>query len=213
MNAPGSMGYAEGAAAFVERYERVPPVEKYRPVLHLLPKAPCRALDVGAGSGVDAAWLASLGHDVVAVEPTDELRRRAMTLHKSPRIRWMDDCLPRLDSVAALRPPFQLILVAGVWTHLDEAQQRTSPPTLALMPARDGLLVISVRRGPAAGGRLAFPVSIPDTVAHGEAAGLRLTIQAEMPSLQPANRAAGVTWTWLAFSPSTAGSADRPGDR
>jgi hypothetical protein len=33
------------------------------------------ALDVGAGSGRDAGWLASLGYEVVAVEPAEAMRR------------------------------------------------------------------------------------------------------------------------------------------
>jgi protein-L-isoaspartate O-methyltransferase len=32
------------------------------------------ALDVGSGAGRDAAWLASLGYDVVAVEPAAGMR-------------------------------------------------------------------------------------------------------------------------------------------
>ena len=35
------------------------------------------ALDVGAGSGRDAAWLASLGYEVVAAEPAAGMRREA----------------------------------------------------------------------------------------------------------------------------------------
>src|SRR5689334_14175513 len=34
-----------------------------------------------AGTGRDAAGLVGLGHSVVAVEPTEELRRGAMVLH------------------------------------------------------------------------------------------------------------------------------------
>lgn len=35
------------------------------------------ALDVGAGSGRDAAWLASWGYEVVAAEPAAGMRREA----------------------------------------------------------------------------------------------------------------------------------------
>ena len=66
------------------------------PVLHLLPTVPSDVLDIGAGTGRDAAALAGMGHRVVAVEPTVALRDRAALLHPSPRIEWIEDYLPRL---------------------------------------------------------------------------------------------------------------------
>ena len=46
--------------------------------VNLLPRPPGRALDVGAGTGRDAAWLARLGFQVVAVEPSGVLRGHAI---------------------------------------------------------------------------------------------------------------------------------------
>jgi S-adenosylmethionine-dependent methyltransferase len=39
-----------------------------------LPKKPQHILDIGGGSGPDAAWLASLGHSITLIEPSDEQR-------------------------------------------------------------------------------------------------------------------------------------------
>lgn len=199
MNIAGSKGYDVEADALVRRYEQVRPLDKYRAALHLMPSAPCRVMDVGAGSGADAAWFASLGHEVLAVEPTLELRRRAMELHPSPRIRWMDCCLPDLPHVVALRSRFELICVAGVWTHLDEPQRRDALRTLASLAAVDGIILVSIRHGPPPAGRLVFPVRVPDTIASAKSFGLRTALEVETESLQAVNRAAGVTWTWLAF--------------
>ena len=199
MHIAGSKGYDVEADALVRRYEQVRPLDKYRAALHLMPSAPCRVMDVGAGSGADAAWFASVGHEVLAVEPTLELRRRAMELHPSPRIQWMDDCLPGLPSVVASRSRFELICVAGVWTHLDEPQRRDALRTLASLAAVDGIILVSIRHGPPPVGRLVFPVSVPDTIASAESCGLRTVLEVETESLQTVNRAAGVTWTWLAF--------------
>ena len=77
----GTENYAEEAPELLERYESISFADAHRLVMHLLPTAPSRVLDIGAGTGRDAAGFAALGHSVVAVEPTGELRRGAMLLH------------------------------------------------------------------------------------------------------------------------------------
>src|SRR5947209_12996690 len=99
MSAPisGTEGYAREADALIERYERISAAEAHQSVQHLIPLAPSRILDIGAGTGRDAAWFAANGHDVVAVEPTDELRAAAKRLHPCPNVEWLDDSLPDLS--------------------------------------------------------------------------------------------------------------------
>jgi protein-L-isoaspartate O-methyltransferase len=93
----GTEGYAREADALIERYERISAAEAHKSVLHLIPQAPARILDIGAGTGRDAAWFAANGHHVIAVEPTDELRKAAQRLHAMPRIEWLDGSLPDLS--------------------------------------------------------------------------------------------------------------------
>lgn len=71
--------------------------ESYAAVIGYFPKKPCKILDIGSGTGRDAAWFDERGHEVVAAEPTKELREGAISLHPSPTIRWLDDSLPSLD--------------------------------------------------------------------------------------------------------------------
>ena len=99
----GTEGYAEEAEALFKRYESIPAADAHRAVLHLIPAMPVRVLDIGSGTGRDAAWFASRGHSVVAVEPTDAMRLPAMALHPSPRIDWLDDSLPDLAAAAGPR--------------------------------------------------------------------------------------------------------------
>jgi protein-L-isoaspartate O-methyltransferase len=84
----GTENYADEAPELLKRYESISFADAHAPVLQLIPPAPCRALDIGAGTGRDAAGLVALGHSVLAVEPTEELRRGAMLLHPSPMIEW-----------------------------------------------------------------------------------------------------------------------------
>jgi len=68
--------YDQNAEAVSEQYESVSPQDVHSWLVDLLPKPAASALDVGAGSGRDAAWLSSLGFDVVAVEPSKNMRVR-----------------------------------------------------------------------------------------------------------------------------------------
>ena len=81
----GTEGYAEEADELFQRYESTSFAEVHRSVLRLIPTAPSWVLDIGSGTGRDAAALAAMGHRVVAVEPTDEMRMRAAALHPSPQ--------------------------------------------------------------------------------------------------------------------------------
>src|SRR6187431_1617865 len=94
-------GYAADAANLVPRFEALDTEDVLAPVMDLLPPAPCHCIDVGAGTGRDAAWLAGRGHHVVAVEPVDALRHAGMALHRAQGIEWLADSLPSLSRVRA----------------------------------------------------------------------------------------------------------------
>lgn len=64
MTIVGTEGYTESADFLIARYESVSFTEKYESVLHLMPEKASDVLDIGAGTGVDAAWLAAAGHRV-----------------------------------------------------------------------------------------------------------------------------------------------------
>src|SRR5271165_2002157 len=105
----GTEGYAEEAENLFGRYENILFADVHRSVLHLLPTAPSLVLDIGSGTGRDAAALAAMGHRVVAVEPTAEMRLRAIALHPSPQIEWLDDSLPDLAEVVRRGEQFDLV--------------------------------------------------------------------------------------------------------
>ena len=88
--------YDANAGEVAARYETLASTAVHGWLHDLLPQGPGNVLDVGAGSGRDAAWLASMGHDVVAVEPSVSMRAAASSMHPDPGISWMDDKLPEL---------------------------------------------------------------------------------------------------------------------
>jgi SAM-dependent methyltransferase len=195
----GTEGYAEEAEALFEQYESIPAAEAHRAVLHLIPAMPVRVLDIGSGTGRDAAWFASRGHSVVAVEPTDAMRVPAMALHPSPRIDWLDDSLPVLAALRARSETFDLVMLTAVWMHLDEEQRRQAMPNLAALMRPGATVIMKIRHGPVPPGRRMFEVSAEETIALAGNEGLRPVLNVRSESSQEKNRAAGVSWINLGF--------------
>jgi SAM-dependent methyltransferase len=163
--------YARSAAALAERYESVSFETVHRDVLHLLPGAPARAADIGAGTGRDAAALARRGYDVVAVEPVRELRQVARRLHDDVPVAWLPGALPALTPLTG---SFDLILLSAVWMHLDEAEREPAMRRLHDLLAPSGRLFVSLRHGPLPEDRRMFDVSAEETAATAGRCGLRV---------------------------------------
>jgi SAM-dependent methyltransferase len=172
----GTEGYANEAEELFRRYESVPAAQSHRHVLHLIPTAPSRILDIGSGTGRDAAWFASMGHHVVAAEPTDAMRVPAMALHPSPRIEWLNDSLPELAVLRARGESFDLVMLTAVWMHLDAGQRTQAMPNLASLVRKDGTVIMKLRHGPVPSGRRMFEVSSEETIELARREGLRLVL-------------------------------------
>jgi SAM-dependent methyltransferase len=190
-------GYAREAPDLLNRYEKIIVDDLHKPVWHLIPTTPSRLLDIGAGTGRDAAAFAAMGHRVVAAEPVDELREGAKRLHPSPRIEWLADGLPALRLVRARRETFDVVLATAVWMHLDEAQRAEAMPAVASLVRPGGVLILSLRHGPVPVGRRMFDVSAEETIALAQAQDLNCIVNTITASVQ-ADRD-DVTWTRLAF--------------
>lgn len=196
---PGTEGYFEDAESLIPRYESVPFTEKYQAVFHLLPTKASKVLDIGAGTGVDAAWLATRGHCILAVEPTAPLREAGTKLHPSSQIEWLDDSLPMLFKTIARKEVFDLVLVTAVWAHLAEKERKQATSNIAALLKPSALLIMSLRHGPAPENRRVFEVTAEETMELAQRDGLRETLYARTESAQSINRQAGVIWSWLAF--------------
>lgn len=116
------------------------------------------ALDVGAGSGRDAAALARRGWEVLAVEPAAGQRALGAEATKGLSVQWLDDKLPELAAVRTLSYRFNLILVSAVWMHLPPTKRERAFRVLAELLAPGGVLVISLRHGARDSDRTFHPV-------------------------------------------------------
>lgn len=197
----GTEGYADEAGTLGKQYESVSFTEVHGQIADLIPSDPCRILDIGAGTGRDAAALAAMGHRVVAMEPTAELRKQAAALHPSPLIEWLDDSLPDLETLSARGDRFDVVMLTAVWMHLDADQRRRAMPRVANLVRGGGLMTLSLRYGPVPAGRRMFEVSADETIRLAEIAGLELAVKLErQPSLFGRKN---VQFTRLAFIKST----------
>ncbi|WP_410535468.1 class I SAM-dependent methyltransferase [Streptomyces sp. KL2] len=190
---PGTVGYGEDAEALALRYEGVAFEGVHGDLLPWLPPAPGRVVDIGAGSGRDAAAMAARGYAVVAVEPTPELRRIGQRLHAGAPVKWVDDALPALTG---LRGPFGLVLLSAVWMHLDEQERVEGMRRVAELTAPGGCVAMSLRHGPTPIGRRMFAVSADETVALAERFGLAVVHRGEGPDRLGR---AEVRWSTLVF--------------
>lgn len=97
-------------------------------ILGHLPAPPGRILDVGGGSGIYSAWLASRGYEVHLIDPVP--RHIARAQKESPRIASAQvgeaRALPQSDST------FDALLLLGPLYHLTDAADRA----MALVEAR-----------------------------------------------------------------------------
>jgi len=140
--------YDEHARTVASRYESVKPDSLYSWLTDLLPEPPSLVLDVGAGSGRDAAWLAAKGYEVFAVEPSKAMRRVAKMLHPTASVRWVQDSLPKLDYTVRSGLSFDVILLSGVWMHVPPGQRPRAFRKLVNLLRPGGVLAISLRIGP-----------------------------------------------------------------
>lgn len=154
--------YDANADAAAARYEGVPAERLHGWLADLLPAAPAVALDVGAGSGRDAAWLAARGYEVLAVEPSPRMRRFARERHPEAAVRWLADSLPALRRTLETGLAFDVILLSAVWMHVAPADRGRAFRKLINLLRPGGLMVFGLRHGPAEADRVMHAVSVEE---------------------------------------------------
>jgi 2-polyprenyl-3-methyl-5-hydroxy-6-metoxy-1,4-benzoquinol methylase len=189
----GTQGYGAEAPELLKLYEEIGFEDAHRGVFDLIPPSPTDVLDVGAGTGRDAAWFAARGDRVTAIEPTRKMRDGAMALHPAANITWIDDCLPELVSVRGRT--FDLVWMSAVWMHIDAAERAAMMPGVAALVRPAGAMMISLRHGPIPEGRRMFEVSATETISHAKEAGLMCVRDIEVES----DARPGVLWSRLWF--------------
>lgn len=198
--------YDRGAAAFTAGYESLSPGALWGPLKDLLPTGAGRlALDVGAGSGRDAAWLVGLGYEVVAAEPADGMRAEGRRLH--PGLRWVDDRLPALTAVHRLGLSYDLVLLSAVWMHLSLVERPRAFRKLVTLLKPGGVLVVTLRNGPGDLERAMHPTSLGEIEGLAREHGLAVLRAFDEPDRLGRS---GVVWTSVVLRLPDDGSLSLP---
>ncbi len=175
--------YDANANIVAPRYEGVAATSVHGWIEDLLPEAPATAMDVGAGSGRDAAWLASMGLDVIAAEPSRSMREAGADLHPDATFRWVEDRLPSLAVVTRSGLTFDLIILNAVWMHLPENERPRAFRKVINLLKPSGLLIISLRMGQEDRERGFHPVSAEEIESLARDHGAFVARQAESGDL------------------------------
>ena len=150
--------YETHAAEAAARYESVAAEQINAWLLDLLPKRRAVVLDVGAGSGRDTAWLTSLGHEVIATDPSAAMRAQARRWHPELGVQYLPDRLPELTRTFRTGISFDFILVNAVWMHVAPSDRKRAFRKLVTLLKPGGVIAFTLR-APVDAARDMHPVS------------------------------------------------------
>ena len=135
--------YADKAARLAAEYDAIDPEAIHGWIRPHLGQGALDVLDVGAGSGRDAAWFSSMGHRVLAVEPSAAMREQGNGLHDG--LRWVDDSLPLLLKTAELGHAFDHIHLSAVWMHVMPGERSKAFANIVSLARPSATLAFLVR--------------------------------------------------------------------
>jgi SAM-dependent methyltransferase len=172
--AVADLWYTDNAHEVCPRYDGLDPLVLNSWFVDDLPDHAARILDVGSGSGRDAAWMAGLGHRVTAVEPNDAMRTSATRTYANAYVEWMSDSLPALPAMCSRGERYDFILLSAVWMHLEPRLRPAAMNTLAALLKPEGSIAITLRMGPTEPDRGIHPVDLEELDMLATAAGLEI---------------------------------------
>lgn len=175
--------YDSHALALADGYESVSFEAAYPFLVEKLSKAPLDVLDIGSGTGRDAAWLDNKGHAVVAVEPSTSMRKLSERIHPDTDVVWLEAYLPSLNSPELEGRKFDLILMNAVWMHLSDKQATGSLKRTQGLLADGGSIIVSIRVGPQEPDRLMYETSPDKFVSQAKHEGFKVKIVGQFDDL------------------------------
>jgi SAM-dependent methyltransferase len=193
----GVVGYYHNRAAeFNDKFLSFTVDQALGELQRYLPVAPSNILDVGAGPGRDAIWLAQQGHKVTAVEPAESLRLSGQQKSAELDVVWLDDRLPELAVVAARPTRFDFILLSAVWMFLPPDLRHPALQSLAGLLKPHGRIGMTVQTASAERQELKFFTSTEDFATLAKSASLEIEACFEVPDSRGSS---STSWQSIVF--------------
>lgn len=175
--------YDKHAATLADGYESIA-FEKAYPFLEaVFQGTPISVLDIGSGTGRDAAWIDAKGHSVTAVEPSMAMRKIAISLHPSKNITWVDDELPHLAGQNLAARTFDVVLANAVWMHVHPTDRDNAMQRIFYLTNVGGSAFVSLRLGPQDSERGMYEISSSKFVTLAEKTGFTVVPKGDFADL------------------------------
>lgn len=143
MNKPAIDYFNDRADELARQYNALDRAKVHADLLSMLPEGTAlKVLDIGAGSGADAAMFAGRGHEVLACEPADVLRKKGEETFKNKNIKWSSDVLPEMSAASEASAPFDVITSVGVLQYVAEENRASSLFKMFSMAAKGGFVEV-----------------------------------------------------------------------
>ena len=175
--------YDEQAIRLAESYESLAFEDVHPFLMGLLSEnSSKRVLDVGSGTGRDAAWMANAGHTVTAIEPSEKMLSLAENIHANSTIEWKKDSLPNLETIST-GAHFDVIVLSAVWMHIHPRDRRAAFSKLVSLLEENGIIYMTLRIGASDPNRSIFNVSIEEVADLAKYYGFEIRVVDESPDL------------------------------
>jgi SAM-dependent methyltransferase len=138
--------YASNAADCAASYENAS-VPSLQELLRSLAVSASLVLEIGGGSGRDAAFLVRLGCETTYTDGCEEMVAQALKLHPELAARARCAAFPLSEDDDLLRERSDLVLCAAVIMHLDDPSLERLASQVARLIVDGGHLVLSHSRG------------------------------------------------------------------
>jgi len=134
--------YAANAGACSASYEAAS-VGSLHELLRSLASPAVHVLEIGGGSGRDAAFLVQLGCDTTYTDGCEEMVAQAVKLHPELASKARVASFPLADDDQLLKERYDMVLCAAVIMHLDDGCLERLTSQMTKLVALGGHLVLS----------------------------------------------------------------------
>lgn len=185
--------YDANAQSLADRYDRTT-TEKALPVLVRIIEeraAQGRVLDIGSGAGRDAFWFAEHGWIVDSIDASASLLAEAKSRNPHVNIHYFLDRAPKFSAVKKSGNLYDMIVMSAFLFHFDASDRHLILENCAAMLSEDGMIHMTLRRGPLYEGRNIFLVDIEEIEGFASAKGLHFHYHGRTPD---SSGLTGIEW-------------------